>query len=128
MTPGDTRLARFCLGALVGGIALAGLAAPMASAAPDCSPAAVDATVNSVTKQAEAYLDTHPAGNKVLLTAALQPRPQAAATIAAYANANPQEYAAFKSILSPLGAVQRQCGVQVVPPQFQWAYDQFIGG
>lgn len=129
MTPGDTRrTARLCLGTLVGGIALAVLAAPLASAAPDCSPATVDGTVNSVTQQAQAYMDAHPAGNKMLLTAALQPRQQASATIAAYATTNPQEYAEFKAILAPLATVQSQCGVQVVPAQFQWAFDQFIGG
>lgn len=129
MTPADTRrTARACLGALVGGITLAGLAAPTAGAAPDCSPAAVDGKVNSVAQQAQAYMDAHPAGNKMLMTAALQPRPQAQATIADYATANPQEYAEFKAILAPLATLQTQCGVQVVPAQFQWAFDQFIGG
>ena len=128
MTTDDTRrIARVCLGTLVGGIALAGLAAPIATAAPDCSPATVDSTVNSVTQQAQAYMDAHPSGNKMLMTAALQPRPQASATIAAYATTNPQEYAEFKAILAPLGTIQSQCGVQVVPAQFQWAFDQFIG-
>jgi hemophore-related protein len=61
------------------------------------------------------------------MTAALQPRPQAEATLQAYASANPQEYAALKQILAPLGTLQSQCGVQVVPSQFQWAFDQFIG-
>ena len=129
MTSGNTpRIARFCLGAVAGGIALAGIAAPVATAAPDCSPASVDATSDSVMGQAQAYLNAHPAGNKMLMPAALQPRDQASATIAAYANANPQEYAGFKAILAPLGTLQSQCGVQVVPAQYQWAFDQFIGG
>jgi hemophore-related protein len=129
MTSGEAaRIARFCIGSLVGGIVLAGLAAPVASAAPDCSPATVEATKETVGQQAQAYMDAHPDGNKVLLTASLQPRPQAEATLRAYATANPQEYAAFKQILAPLGTLQRQCGVQVVPAQFQWAFEQFIGG
>lgn len=128
MTSGDTRrITRFCLGTLAGGFAAAGLFAPVASAAPDCSPASVDATSDSVMQQAQAYLSAHPAGNKMLMAAALQPRPQAEATIAAYAQANPQEYAGFKAILAPLGTLQSQCGVQVVPAQYQWAFDQFIG-
>ena len=57
----------------------------------------------------------------------LSPRQQAAATISAYANTNPQEYAEFQSILAPLGTLQSQCGVQVVPAQYQWAFEQFIG-
>ena len=129
MTSGEAaRIVRFGLGSLVGGIVLAGLAAPVASAAPDCSPATVEATKATVGQQAQAYMDSHPDGNKVLLTAALQPRPQAEATLRAYATSNPQEYAAFKQILAPLGTLQRQCGVQVVPAQFQWAFEQFIGG
>ena len=122
------RMARIGLGALVGGFALAGFVAPAAIAAPDCSPANVDSTSKTVMGQMQAYMNSHPAGNKMLMTAALQPRPQAAATIAAYANSNPQEYSEFKSILAPLGALQNQCGVQVVPAQYQWAFDQFIGG
>ena len=129
MTSGEAaRIARFCIGSLVGGIVLAGRAAPVASAAPDCSPATVEATKETVGQQAQAYMDSHPDGNKVLLTAALQPRPQAEATLRAYATSNPQEYAAFKQILAPLGTLQQQCGVQVVPAQFQWAFEQFIGG
>lgn len=120
------RTARVGLITLAGGAALAGLAAPAASAAPDCSPATVDATKAKVTQQAQAYMNSHPDGNKMLMTAALQPRAQAAATIAAYADANPQEYADFKSILAPLGTLQSQCGVQVVPAEFQWAFDQFV--
>ncbi len=120
------RAARLTLGTLAAGVALAGLSAPIAAAAPDCSPAGVEATSNQVMQQTQAYLNSHPAGNKMLMTAALQPRQQAAATIAAYAQTNPQEYAEFKSILAPLSALQSQCGVQVVPAQFQWAFDQFI--
>lgn len=128
MTSADTRrFARFCIGSLVGSFALAGLVAPVASAAPDCSPATIESTKNSVGGQAQAYMDSHPAGSQMLMTAALQPRPQAQATLAAYAQTNPQEYAEFKAILAPLGTLQRQCGVSVVPAQFQWAFDQFIG-
>ncbi len=121
------RTARTWTGVLAAGFALAGLTAPAAQAAPDCSPAAVDSQVSSITQQAQSYLNAHPAGNKMLMTAALQPQAQAQQTISDYASSNPQEYAGFKSILAPLGALQDQCGVQVVPAQFQWAFDQFIG-
>ena len=129
MTSGDaTRIARICVGSLIGGIALAGLAAPVASAAPDCSPAAVESSTDAVMQQAQDYANAHPEGNKALMTAALQPRSQAEATLRAYASSNPQQYADFKAILAPLGTLQSQCGVQVVPAQFQWAFDQFING
>ena len=122
MTSGDAaRFATF-------GIALAGIATPVAAAAPDCSPAAVESTTAAIGQQAQSYLNAHPDGNKALMTAALQPRPQAEATLRAYASSNPQEYAEFKAILAPLGTLQSQCGVQVVPAQYQWAFDQFING
>ena len=129
MTSGHaTRITRICAGSLIGGIALAGLVAPVASAAPDCSPAAVENTTDAIGQQAQDYMNANPEGNKALMTAALQPRPQAEATLRAYANSNPQQYADFKAILAPLGTLQSQCGVQVVPAQFQWALDQFING
>ena len=128
MTTGQTRrIARACIGTIVGGVALAGFAAPSASAAPDCSPAGVDSAVATVTQQAKAYLNTHTDANKVLMAAALQPQAQAAQTIQNYASANPQEYADFRSILSPLSGLQNQCGVNVVPAEYQWAFSQFIG-
>jgi hemophore-related protein len=125
MTSGKTRLIAG-IGSIIGGITLAGLGAPAAFAAPDCSPAGVDSAAAAVVKQAQAYLAGHPAANKVLMTASLQPRPQAEANLQAYAASNPQEYAEFKAILTPLAVIQDQCGVPVVPPQFQWAFDQFV--
>ena len=128
MTTGQNRrIARTCIGTIVGGIALAGLAAPTASADSDCSPAAVDSEVATVTQQAKAYLASHKDANRVLMAAALQPEAQAAMTIQNYANSNPQEYADFRSILAPLSSLQNQCGVSVVPAEYQWAFSQFIG-
>jgi heme-binding protein len=128
MTTGQNRrIARAAIGTIVGGIALAALAAPTASAAPDCSTAGIDGQVTTVTQQARAYLNTHAAANKMLMTAALQPQAEAAQTIQSYANTNPQEYADFRSILAPLSSLQNQCGVNVVPAEYQWAFSQFIG-
>ena len=128
MTSGQTRrFPRACIGSFVGGIAVAGLMAPLASAAPDCSPAGVDGAVSSVSQQARAYLKAHPEANKMLMTAALQPQAEAAQTIQGYASTNPQEMAEFKNILAPLSSLQNQCGVQVVPVEYQWAFNQFIG-
>ncbi|MCI4676127.1 hemophore-related protein [Candidatus Mycolicibacterium alkanivorans] len=124
---GVRRTVGTCLSALVGGLALGVIAAPSALAAPDCSKVAVDNTVSTVSGQVESYVNSHPDGKKMLITASLQPRPQAEQTLRNYATANPQEYAEFKQLLSPLGTIQQQCGVQVVPPQYQWAFDAFIG-
>lgn len=127
MIPGQTRRAtRLCVGAAAVSMAAAALSAPVASAAPDCSPAGIDGAVASAMQQARAYLNTHQDANRMLLTAAMQSQPEAAQTIGAYANSNPQEYADFKAILTPLSSLQAQCGVQVVPPEYQWAFDQFI--
>ena len=121
------RTAGIALSSLVGGMALAVVAAPSALAAPDCSPQGVSNTSDAVTAQAQRYLADHPDANKVLMTAALQPRSQAVATVRDYTAAHPQESSEFKSIIAPLGTLQKQCGVQVVPAQFQWAFDQFMG-
>ena len=125
---GTRRTVGICLSALVGGMALAVVAAPSAFAAPDCSPAGVSGASDAITAQAQQYLANHPDANKVLMTAALQPRSQAAATVRAYANAHPQETSEFRSIIAPLGPLQSQCGVQVIPAQYQWAFDQFMAG
>jgi hemophore-related protein len=121
------RTAGIVLSALAGGMALAVIAAPTVLAAPDCSPQGVSSTSDAVTAQAQQYLADHPDANKVLMTAALQPRTQAVATVRDYTNAHPQESAEFKAIIAPLGTLQKQCGVQVIPAQFQWAFDQFMG-
>ena len=128
MTTAQTRrVARACIGSIVGGIALAGLAAPSASAAPDCSQAGVDNAVATVTQQAKAYMSSPPPVSRLLMTAAGQTQSQAAQTISAYASANPQEYSEFKAILTPLSTLQNQCGVSVIPAEYQWAFNQFIG-
>ena len=121
------RTAGIVLSSLVGVMAMAVVAAPSAFAAPDCSPQGVSNTSDAVTAQARQYLADHPDANKVLMTAALQPRSQAVATVQSYTNTHPQESSEFKSIIAPLGTLQKQCGVQVVPAQFQWAFDQFMG-
>ncbi len=123
----NRRIARLCIGSIVGGIAIAGLAAPTASADADCSQASIDGTVSSVTQQARAYLNSHQAVNKMLMTAAVQPQAEAAQTISSYASANPQEYSEIRSILAPVSALQNQCGVNVIPAEYQWAFSQFIG-
>jgi heme-binding protein len=124
---GTRRTLGICFGTIAAGLAGAVIAAPSAIAAPDCSQGNIDSTVATSQGQIQNYLNTHPTGQKMLMTAALQPRAQASATLQAYAHANPQEYQEFSGILAPLGTLQKQCGVQVIPPQYQWAFDQFVG-
>lgn len=122
------KAAAVCTGLLVGGMAAATLAAPMASAAPDCSSAGVANTVSMVTGSANQYLAAHPGANQVLTAAYTQPRPQAEANVRGYFTANPGEYHDLRGILSPIGDTQQACNVSVLPPNLQSAYDAFMAG
>lgn len=117
----------FAAGA-VGAMAATVLAAPTASAAPDCSPAAVSSTVNAVTGSAHQYLAAHPGANAVVTQAANQPRPEAAANVRSYFTAHPQEYYELRGILAPIGETQRQCNTTVLPPELASAYSEFMAG
>ena len=122
------KAAAVCTGWLVGGMALATLAAPMASAAPDCSSAGVANTVSSVTGSANQYLAGHPGANQVLMAARDQPFPQAESNVRGYFTANPGEYYELRGILSPIGDTQQACNVSVLPPNLQTAYNAFMAG
>jgi hemophore-related protein len=122
------RVAGVCAGTLLGGVAIATIAAPSAVAAPDCSASAVSGTVSSTTGAARAYLDSHPGANQAVTTAFSQSRPEAAATLRGYFTANPQEYNDLRGILSPIGDVQQQCNIQALPPNLASAYDEFMAG
>jgi heme-binding protein len=122
------RIADLTGGCLLGGMAVSVLAAPAASAAPDCSGGGVASTVRSVTGSAQQYLANHPGANQVVMAAYGQPRPEAEANIRSYFTANPQEYYELKGILAPIGDTQRTCNVTVLPPNLASAYDQFMTG
>jgi len=115
-------------GCLLGGIAVGVLGAPTASAAPDCSPAGVDATVSSATGLAQQYLAAHPDANQVVSAAYGQPRPQAASNLRSYFTAHPQEYNDLRGILAPIGDTERQCSVTALPPNLESAYQEFMAG
>jgi len=123
------KVATVCTGWLVGGLAVATVVAPTASAAPDpCSGAAVANTVSSVTGSARQYLANHPGAAQVVAAAYNQPRAQSEADVRGYFTANPGEYYDLRGILAPIGDVQRQCNVSVLPPDLASAYDQFMAG
>jgi hemophore-related protein len=114
---------------LLGGLTAATIAAPTAAAAPEqCSADRLAGTVSSVTGSARAYLADHPGANQAVTAAIGQPRPQAAADLRGYFTANPTEYYELRGILAPIGDVQRQCNVSVLPPDLASAYDQFMAG
>ena len=79
MKNNKTMIRRASAGALLGAAAAALVAAPTASAAPNCSPDAVAGTVSSVTGAASAYLSSHPGANQVVQAARTQPRDVASA-------------------------------------------------
>ena len=115
-------------GWIVGGMAVATLVAPAASATTDCSGAAVANTVSSVTGSAQSYLAGHPGAGQVLTAAARQSPAEAEANVRGYFTANPGEYYDLRGILAPIGDVQRQCTVSVLPPVLSMAYDRFMAG
>jgi heme-binding protein len=117
-----------CAGCLLGGLAAATMAAPTASAAPDCSPGGVRNTVSSSMGAVRQYLNGHPDANQVVMAAANEPSDQAETDVRNYFTAHPQEYSDLRGIMAPIGDTQRQCNVTVVPSAYQWAYDEFMAG
>lgn len=115
-------------GGIAAGVAVATLAAPIASAVPDCSGAGVANTVNTVTGSATSYLAGHPGAGNVLSAAARQSPAQSEADVRGYFMANPGEYYELHGILAPIGDVQRSCNVTVLPPVLASAYDRFMAG
>ncbi|OBI43705.1 hypothetical protein A5707_04765 [Mycobacterium kyorinense] len=113
---------------LLGSLAATTIAAPTASAAPDCSPAGVQNTVNSATGSARQYLNGHPDANAAVTDAFSRPRPEAAANLRSYFTGHPQEYHDLRGILAPIGDTQRQCNTTVLSPELQSAYDEFMAG
>ena len=115
-------------GCLLGAVAASVIAAPTASAEPDCSPAGLSNTVNTTTGSAHQYLANHPGANAVVSAATNQPRPEAATNVRNYFTAHPQEYYELRGILAPIGDAQRQCNTTVLPPELASAYDEFMAG
>jgi heme-binding protein len=124
----NTTMRRVSAGALLGAAAAALVAAPTASAAPNCHPDAVAGTVSAVTGAASAYLNAHPGANQVVQAARTLPRAEAAAGIRAYFTANSQEYYELRDILAPIGDTQRQCNVALLSPELASAYAEFMAG
>jgi heme-binding protein len=113
---------------LLAGLAATVIAAPTASAAPDCSAAGVASTVSSVTGSANQYLSAHPDVNAVVTAAENEPRPQAETDLRGYFTAHPQEYVELRGILAPIGNTQRQCNTTVLSPDLESAYNEFMAG
>lgn len=115
---------------ILGGVAVATMAAPAAIAAPadQCSASGIAGTASSVTGAARQYLDAHPGANQAVTAAMNQPRPEAEANLRGYFTANPAEYYDLRGILAPIGDVQRNCNVSVLPGDLASAYNMFMAG
>jgi hemophore-related protein len=113
---------------LLAGVAASVIAAPTASAAPDCSAGGVANTVSSVMGSANQYLSSHPDANAVVSAARNEPRGQAASDLRNYFTAHPQEYYDLRGILAPIGDTQRQCNTSVLSPDLESAYNEFMAG
>ncbi|MBV8861766.1 MAG: heme-binding protein [Mycobacterium sp.] len=113
---------------LLAGLAATVIAAPTASAAPDCSAAGVAKTISSVTGSADQYLSAHPDANAVVTAARNEPRPQAESDLRGYFTAHPQEYVELRGILAPIGDTQRGCNTTVLSPDLESAYNEFMAG
>jgi len=115
---------------LIGGLAAATAATPVATAMPvdQCSASGLSGTVSSVTGATRQYLDAHPGANQAVSAAMNQPRPEAAANLRGYFTANPTEYYELRGILAPIGDSQRACGVTVLPGELASAYSMFMAG
>ncbi len=125
----DKTLRRHAAGCgLLAGLAATVIAAPTASAAPDCSAAGVANMVSSVTGSANQYLGSHPGANAVVTAAKNEPRPQAETDLCNYFTAHPQEYVDLRGILAPIGDTQRQCNTTVLSPDLESAYNEFMAG
>jgi heme-binding protein len=122
------RVAGASAGFLLGGLVMGIAGAPSAAAAPDCSPAGVNATVSSAQGAAEQYLAAHPGANQVVMAAYGQPRPEAASNLRGYFTAHPQEYYDLRGILAPIGDTERQCNVSALPGNLESAYQEFMAG
>lgn len=122
------KVAGISAGFLLGGLTVGVIGAPSAAAAPDCSPAGVNATVSSVQGAAQQYLAAHPDANQVVTAAYGQPRPEAASNLRGYFTAHPQQYYDLRGILAPIGDTERQCNVTALPPVLESAYQEFMAG
>jgi heme-binding protein len=122
------RMAGVSAGCALAGMAIGIVAAPSAAAAPDCSPAGVNATVTSAEGAAQQYLAGHPGASQVVSAAYGQPRPEAASSLRGYFTAHPQEYQDLRGILAPIGDTERQCNVTALPGNLESAYHEFMAG
>jgi heme-binding protein len=100
-------------GGLLGGIASAAIAMPVANAAPDqCTVSGVATTQSSVSLAMSTYLQTHPQTNQELTTIAMQSPTATQASYRTYFAANPNVATDLQGIQQPITELSTQCGIE----------------
>ena len=102
-----------------GGAAVAALAVPSATAAPDpCAASELANTIGSVATSTGNYLDTHPETNQALTTISQrQAGPQSLAAMKSYFDANPQAGKDMQQLQQPLVTMSARCRLPISLPQ-----------
>ena len=103
----------------VGGVAVAVLAVPSATAATDpCAASELANTIGSVATSMGTYLDAHPETNKALTTISQQQAgPQSLGSVKSYFDANPQAAKDMQQLQQPLVSLSTRCRLPVSLPQ-----------
>jgi hemophore len=103
----------------LGGGAAAVWALPSAAtaAADPCAASEIARTIGSVSTNSGNYLDSHPATNAALTSAAQQQPPQALATLKSYFDANPRAGKDMQALQQPLTSLGTQCKLPISIPQ-----------
>jgi heme-binding protein len=100
------------------GAAAAAVVLPSATAATDpCAASEIARTIGSVSTNTGTYLDSHPATNTALTSAAQQLPQQALTTLKTYFDANPQAGKDIQTIQQPLQNLATQCKLPISIPQ-----------
>lgn len=115
------------VGGVLGGMAVAVVAAPVAGAEP-CRADAATATISQVSGAASQYLAVHPGANDALSNALTQSPADARTSVRAYFMSNPGEYLDLKNITAPLSNLRAQCGTSMLTPDLISAFDEFQAG
>jgi hemophore len=103
----------------VGGVAVAVLAVPSATAATDpCAASELARTIGSVATSMGTYLDAHPETNQALTTISQQQAgPQSLGSVKTYFDANPQVAKDMQQLQQPLVNLSARCKLPVSLPQ-----------
>jgi hemophore len=112
-------LAAVFAGSAVGGVAVAALAVPSATAASDpCAASELARTIGSVATSMGNYLDAHPQTNQALTTISQQQAgPESLGAVKTYFDANPQVAKDMQQLQQPLVGLSTRCKLPISLPQ-----------